>query len=111
VDLFFLCSSRKTGYLTGETKGKENLQMTQTLTLTSKRQATFPVRFCEEMNVRPGDKIVLERKELEDGPAWVLHPAEPARDEWFGILKHRAANKPHDMESIRESIHRKKAVS
>ncbi len=84
--------------------------MTQTLTLTSKRQATFPAKLCAELNVKPGEKILLDRRELDGEPAWFLHTKPKMENEWFGILRHHAKNKPHDMDSIRKTIGQKNRV-
>ncbi|MFP4257559.1 MAG: AbrB/MazE/SpoVT family DNA-binding domain-containing protein [Desulfovermiculus sp.] len=46
--------------------------MSHTIKLTSKRQATFPVQLCREIGIQPGDELVLERKELEEGPVQKL---------------------------------------
>ncbi len=82
----------------------------QTIKLTSKRQATFPAEFCREFGLRPGDRIVLERREMDGHHAWVLHP--PSGDErpsWFGVLRPFANSKSHDMDDVRRSIGRKVA--
>ena len=83
--------------------------MTQTLTLTSKRQATFPAKLCRELDVKPGEKILLERRELDGEPAWILHTKPKIKNEWFGILRHYAKNKTHNMNSIRRNIGQKSA--
>jgi bifunctional DNA-binding transcriptional regulator/antitoxin component of YhaV-PrlF toxin-antitoxin module len=85
--------------------------MIRTLTLTSKRQATFPVRLCEEMHLRCGDRIQVERRTLDGSPAWVLRPKPSDPMTWFGKLRPYAQGKPHDLPSIRESIARGKAES
>ena len=85
--------------------------MIQTLTLTSKRQATFPARLCEEMHLQSGDRIQVERRTLEGKPAWVLRPKPSDPMIWFGSLRGCAKGKPHDLPSIRESIARGRAES
>ncbi|NQT54561.1 AbrB/MazE/SpoVT family DNA-binding domain-containing protein [bacterium] len=75
-----------------------------TIKLTSKRQATFPRAVCEEMNLRPGDRIELEPAEVDGQQVWVLRPKEPLEMPWFGRFREYARGKPHDMKSIRKSI-------
>jgi len=84
--------------------------MTQTLTLTSKRQATFPAKLCRELDIKPGGKIILERRDLNGEPSWILHTKPEMKNEWFGILRHHAKNKPHEMTSVRKSIGQKRST-
>ena len=75
----------------------------KTIRLTSKRQATFPRELCEEMNLEPGDAILVGAK-VEDGErVWILRPAKDAHRGWFAALHRYAEGKRHDMESVRES--------
>lgn len=78
--------------------------MAQTVTLTSKRQATFPAKLCEEMAVAPGDKLVLERSEFKGKPVWLIVSQKSMDKPWFGSLKKYAKNKSHDIHDIRSSI-------
>ena len=78
--------------------------MSQTVKLTSKRQATFPVRLCQELGVAPGDDLILERKKIDGEITWLLRPRKKMESKWFGGLKKYAAGKSHDMESIRSSF-------
>ncbi len=78
--------------------------MRQVLKLTSKRQATFPVRLCQELGVSPGDNLILERKKIHGEIHWLLKPRKKKESKWFGSLKKYAAGKSHDMESIRASF-------
>jgi bifunctional DNA-binding transcriptional regulator/antitoxin component of YhaV-PrlF toxin-antitoxin module len=78
--------------------------MIHTIKLTSKRQATFPVQLCRELGIQPGDELVLERKELEEGPVWILTSQQQHSQTWFGRLSKYASGKSHDMEDIRTSI-------
>ena len=48
--------------------------MNKTVKLTSKRQATFPVQLCQNLGVKAGDDLVLERKKIGDEIAWLLKP-------------------------------------
>lgn len=73
--------------------------------ITSKRQATLPKALCDEMGVRPGDSLSVQRVRLDDKDAWILRPSPPPSEPgWVGSLKRYAAGKPHDMQSIRRSI-------
>ena len=77
------------------------------LTLTSKRQATFPAETCDALGLKPGDVIDLESR-IENGERhWLLRP-RPARSRtWVGSLQHRTLPvKSHSMEAIRRSIGR-----
>jgi len=47
-----------------------------TIRLTAKRQATFPKALCEELNVQPGDSLVVQRSSIEGEDVWVLRPAD-----------------------------------
>jgi len=46
----------------------------QSIRLTSKRQATFPVQLCQELGIKPGDDLILERKKIEGDITWILTP-------------------------------------
>ena len=81
--------------------------MSQTVKLTSKRQATFPVQLCQELGVTAGDDLILERKKIGNEISWLLRPGKKVESTWFGALKKYAAGKNHDMESIRSSIGKK----
>jgi bifunctional DNA-binding transcriptional regulator/antitoxin component of YhaV-PrlF toxin-antitoxin module len=78
--------------------------MEQTVKLTSKRQATFPVQLCRELGVSAGDDLILERKIIDNSIAWVLKPKKTIELKWFASLKQYGVHKEHDMESIRASI-------
>lgn len=73
--------------------------------LTAKRQATFPAALCRELGVRPGDRLVLERREIDGEAAWVLRKPEPDWA-WAGSLKGYAGGRSHDWEAIEASIER-----
>ena len=51
----------------------------QSIRLTSKRQATFPIKLCQELGVKPGDHLILERKNIEGDIAWTLKPKKKCR--------------------------------
>jgi len=76
----------------------------KTVRLTSKRQATLPVQLCEELGVKPGDEIILERQKSKDEITWLLKPKKKTQSRWFAQLKKYAKDKEHDMASIRGSI-------
>ncbi len=74
--------------------------------LTSKRQATFPVRLCEELGVAPGDELEVESAKIKGKRVWVLKPSIKDRSSWIGSLKRYAAKAggDHSMDSVRKSI-------
>ncbi len=76
-----------------------------TLTLTSKRQATFPRETCESLGLKPGDVIELEPRDEGGTKVWVLRP-QPARTrEWVGCLGAHAGDvTDHSLAAIRWSI-------
>ena len=72
------------------------------VTITSKRQVTFPARVLNALGVRPGDQL-----ELEEGPdGFTLRPRRinPAR---LAPLrgKIRGDGDPFDLESFRDQPH------
>ncbi len=76
-----------------------------TLTLTSKRQATFPKETCDSLGLKPGDVIELEARDEGGAKVWVLRPQATRTREWLGCLGSRAKKvTSHSMEAIRESI-------
>jgi bifunctional DNA-binding transcriptional regulator/antitoxin component of YhaV-PrlF toxin-antitoxin module len=80
--------------------------------LTSKRQATFPVRVCQALDVRPGDELALEQGRDADGSTvWRLKPVAPRARPWMGRLRRYAAGKSHAMETVRASIARARQLS
>ncbi len=48
--------------------------MTQTIKLTSKRQATFPAQLCRELGVKAGEELILERITIEGDINWIIKP-------------------------------------
>lgn len=74
------------------------------MTLTAKRQATLPAKLCDEMHVSPGDKLLLERCEINGKAAWVIFSGKSVEKPWFGRLRKYALQKSHDMTDIRKSI-------
>jgi bifunctional DNA-binding transcriptional regulator/antitoxin component of YhaV-PrlF toxin-antitoxin module len=75
------------------------------LTMTSKRQVTFPKAVCDELKLEPGDEIALERRLVEGETVWVLRPKNVDWS-WIGAAKptRAKAKASHDMDSIRASI-------
>jgi bifunctional DNA-binding transcriptional regulator/antitoxin component of YhaV-PrlF toxin-antitoxin module len=76
-----------------------------TLTLTSKRQATFPKETCESLGLKPGDVIALEARDEGGVKVWVLRPQPVRAREWVGCLGPRARKvTDHSLAAVRESI-------
>jgi bifunctional DNA-binding transcriptional regulator/antitoxin component of YhaV-PrlF toxin-antitoxin module len=77
------------------------------LTLTSKRQATFPAETCDALGLKPGDVIDLEPRVENGERRWLLRP-RPARPRtWVGSLQYRTTPvKSHSLAAIRRSIGR-----
>ena len=78
--------------------------MMPAITLTSKRQATFPRQVCDDLNLLPGDVIELEPAELAGERVWVLRPQKPPQRPWLGCLAAKTAVTDHSLESVRASI-------
>lgn len=91
-------------YLTVGFKSKEAVMTDRTITLTSKRQATFPVELCRELGVGPGDKLRLSSCMVAGKPVWVIQNAESVKMPWLGTLREFADGKPDEMDDIRRSI-------
>ena len=76
-----------------------------TLTLTSKRQATFPKETCEALGLKPGDVIELEPRNEGGTRVWVLRPQPTRARKWVGCLGSRAKKvTDHSLATIRKSI-------
>ena len=71
--------------------------------ITSKRQATLPARLCEELGLRPGDRLRVERKVVNGETLWVIRPNRP---NWafYGSARKYARGKTHALSAIRRSI-------
>jgi bifunctional DNA-binding transcriptional regulator/antitoxin component of YhaV-PrlF toxin-antitoxin module len=74
------------------------------ITLTTKRQATFPVQVCDDLNLRPGDIIELEPAELAGERVWVLRPQKPPQRPWLGCLAGKTAVTNHSLDAVRASV-------
>jgi bifunctional DNA-binding transcriptional regulator/antitoxin component of YhaV-PrlF toxin-antitoxin module len=72
--------------------------------LTTKRQATLPRAVCDELNVHPGDEILLERRVFAGETLWTMRPRKIDWS-WIGAAA-VPANIKHDMTAIRASIAR-----
>jgi bifunctional DNA-binding transcriptional regulator/antitoxin component of YhaV-PrlF toxin-antitoxin module len=77
------------------------------LKLTSKRQATFPADFCNDLNLHAGDRIVLDHREIDGKSTWLIRPESPIEASWFGVLRKYGKGKSHSMADVRRSIGRK----
>jgi bifunctional DNA-binding transcriptional regulator/antitoxin component of YhaV-PrlF toxin-antitoxin module len=76
-----------------------------TVTLTAKRQATFPAETCRELGLKPGDSVSLEAAIVDGSRVWVLHPRPARARAWAGSLSRYGAKKvDHSMRAIRASI-------
>ena len=76
-----------------------------TLTLTAKRQATFPLETCLSLGLQPGDSIELEARTEAAGKVWVLRPRPSRARRWVGSLAaFGGAAADHSLEAVRASI-------
>lgn len=79
--------------------------MSNTIKLTAKRQATFPVEVCEQLGLQPGDEIDLVPRVEEEGKYWVIQKHEAPTRQWMGSLrKYGKRASDHSIDAIRESI-------
>ncbi len=74
--------------------------------MTTKRQATFPRRLCEEMRLEPGNALQVEPATLDGRRVWVLSaPPEPPDMSWVGSLRrHAGSSRALSMEAVRAKI-------
>jgi bifunctional DNA-binding transcriptional regulator/antitoxin component of YhaV-PrlF toxin-antitoxin module len=75
------------------------------LTITSKRQATLSVALCDELGVKPGDKIEAERRIVDNETVWVLR-SRNSDWSWFGAARKYGKGKSHRWEYVRRNIER-----
>lgn len=76
-----------------------------TMTLTAKRQATFPLETCQSLGLKPGDVVELEAREGAEGREWVLRPRPARARRWIGRLEvYGRAASDHSLEAVRASI-------
>jgi AbrB family looped-hinge helix DNA binding protein len=73
------------------------------ITITSKRQATLPAELCEDLGVGPGDKIDLERRNVQGETVWILRAKKPDWS-WLGAAEKYAKGRSKDWEEIERSI-------
>ena len=80
--------------------------MTNTIKLTAKRQATFPKELCDDMDLKPGDTIRLDKRTIDGETLYCIQPMkkDDNRREWAGSLYAFTKDKSHHMEDIRKSI-------
>jgi AbrB family looped-hinge helix DNA binding protein len=73
------------------------------VTITSKRQATLPAELCEELGVKPGDRLRVERRVVDGEPLWVVTGKKP---DWsfFGAARRYGKGKSHRLADIEVSI-------
>ncbi len=72
------------------------------ITLTSKRQATFPVEVCKAMGLKPGSRLEVEPGEHPD--EWVIRPFRLQEEKLAplrGRLKQGAGT--FDLQAFRDS--------
>ncbi len=81
------------------------LRIMPTLTLTAKRQATFPLETCRSLGLQPGDTVELEARDEEAGRVWVLRPRPARSRRWVGSLAAFGGKATgHSLETVRASI-------
>jgi bifunctional DNA-binding transcriptional regulator/antitoxin component of YhaV-PrlF toxin-antitoxin module len=73
--------------------------------LTTKRQATLPAALCEELGIRPGDTLDVDRRTVGGETVWVLRGRKPDWS-WLGAARHYAKGKSHNWAAIKRSIAR-----
>ncbi|OGV37118.1 MAG: hypothetical protein A2X48_04725 [Lentisphaerae bacterium GWF2_49_21] len=78
--------------------------MISTIKITSKRQATLPVALCNQLGIKPGDRLLLDSRQIEGKRMWIVSIPEKAKTKWFGSLRKYSKGKKHGMDSIRKSI-------
>ncbi len=81
----------------------------QVLKMTSKRQVTFPVKVCEDLKIKIGESIMIDKREVDGSPAWILMHSKQEDKSWFGAFKKYAQGKSNELSDIRDSIGRKRA--
>ena len=72
-----------------------------TMKVTTKRQATLPKRLCEEMNIRPGDRLEVEPIEHDGERLWTIRLVGAPTLSFFASLRKYAIGKSDDWEEIR----------
>jgi bifunctional DNA-binding transcriptional regulator/antitoxin component of YhaV-PrlF toxin-antitoxin module len=72
--------------------------------LTAKRQATLPRELCDELGVKPGDRLDVDRAIVDGKPVWILSPHHVDWS-WIGSAQ-VPPDISHDMDAVRASIGR-----
>ena len=75
------------------------------MTITSTRQATLPAALCEEIGLRPGSRVALQRRVLDGETVWVLRSRKPDWS-WIGAARRYAKGKSHRWADVKRSIAR-----
>jgi hypothetical protein len=75
------------------------------ITLTSKRQATFTKEICDELKIKPGDQLDLERIVIDGRAAWIIKPHGPDWS-WMGAGAPDDPTISHELNDIAASIGR-----
>jgi bifunctional DNA-binding transcriptional regulator/antitoxin component of YhaV-PrlF toxin-antitoxin module len=81
------------------------LRTMRAMTITSKRQATLPVALCQELGLRPGEKVNLDRRVVNGETVWVLR-GRRLDWSWFGAARRYGKGKRHRWTGVRQSIER-----
>ena len=75
------------------------------ITLTAKRQATFPAETCKDLGLKIGDTLQLDPMVIEGEQVWLLRPRPVRARAWAGSLaKYGTTKSDHSMDAIRQSI-------
>ena len=75
------------------------------LTLTAKRQATFPMETCKSLGLKPGDSVELEARDDASGRVWVLRRRPSRARRWVGSLAaYGGAVSDHSLKAVRASV-------
>ena len=75
--------------------------------LTAKRQVTFPKEVCDELGIREGDRLLLQRRKVDGEWLWTIKPVSHDRP-WLHQLRKYAKGKNHSIEAVRASIAKKR---
>ena len=81
------------------------LLVMRAMTITSKRQATLPVALCQELGLRPGEKVDLDRRVVNGETVWVLR-GRRLDWSWIGAARRYGKGKRHRWAGVRRSIER-----
>jgi bifunctional DNA-binding transcriptional regulator/antitoxin component of YhaV-PrlF toxin-antitoxin module len=78
--------------------------------LTSKRQATFPVKMLKSLGLRPGDELEIKSVQIKGEQVWLLRPRKQSLS-WCGALSKYADRRVPPPDKWRELIGSKMAGS